>query len=89
MATYMLNVIYYHNTSAFKLYYIHAHSQDVTICLFSISQNAPHTLSSQIHLHDTSCKFIPTSKFFVSIFTLKKKGEYYSTHLRITYAILH
>ena len=75
MAARTLNIMSRSNMIPFRFNSIYARSQDVAICLFSDSQISPHTRLSQIHSHDTSQKFIYTSKFYIFIVTLTKMGE--------------
>ena len=87
--THTLNVMSRRNRNPLQFILLtHDHKMSI-YAYFSDSRIAPRVRLSQIHLHDTSKMFISTSKFSVSIVTLKNIGECQSICLSITYAILH
>ena len=75
MSAHTFNVMSRQNRN--HLYFIiitHVHKM-LIFSYFPYSKITPYTRSLQIHFHDTSCTFISTSMFFVSIITPTKTGE--------------
>ena len=74
MAANTLNVLYCLDRNTLYFILIMRYNNMLLFAYFSDTQIAPQTRLSHIHSHNTSCMFMSTSKLFLTIVTLTKKG---------------